>query len=317
MDETTKFLRLLAALDMRNPSSTLASESGNGQSTGEPSKTGEPWQPSPAPAENNGPHLDVANSLLEAAVPDAAPVSGLEPLTGVTGPGSASSQDSASRIAVLTSLIRPLTAQNAAPGDAVTVNAISSSSAVPTGSSAVSSAAPNDGNSEQVSKLVQQLEQLTQASLAQAATVAENTKAVTDNTQKASSSQGRSTASTIGSTLLSTLGGGLGLVSLVSGLWNLFGGGDNSAAADPLTRFQMPNPIRAEAGLWPSRNEMGLIDYAGGGVPRAMASSSAAITVQVQAMDSQSFLDRSDDIARAVREAMLNSHALNDMVADL
>jgi hypothetical protein len=36
--------------------------------------------------------------------------------------------------------------------------------------------------------------------------------------------------------------------------------------------------------------------------------------VQVQAMDSRSFLDHSDEIARAVREAMLNAHALNDVV---
>jgi hypothetical protein len=41
------------------------------------------------------------------------------------------------------------------------------------------------------------------------------------------------------------------------------------------------------------------------------------ITVQVQALDSQSFMDHSDDIARAVREAILNSHSLNDAVSEL
>lgn len=41
------------------------------------------------------------------------------------------------------------------------------------------------------------------------------------------------------------------------------------------------------------------------------------ITVQVQAMDSQSFLDRSQDIAQAVRHAMLNSHPVNDVISDL
>ena len=34
-------------------------------------------------------------------------------------------------------------------------------------------------------------------------------------------------------------------------------------------------------------------------------------------MDSQSFLDHSYEIAQAVRQAMLNSHALNDVVNDL
>lgn len=41
------------------------------------------------------------------------------------------------------------------------------------------------------------------------------------------------------------------------------------------------------------------------------------ITVQVQAMDSRSFLDHSEDIARAVREAMLNSHGINDVITEL
>ncbi len=41
------------------------------------------------------------------------------------------------------------------------------------------------------------------------------------------------------------------------------------------------------------------------------------VNVQVQAMDSRSFLDHSQEIARAVREAMLNSHALNDVVSEL
>jgi len=41
------------------------------------------------------------------------------------------------------------------------------------------------------------------------------------------------------------------------------------------------------------------------------------ILVQVQAMDSQSFMDRSNDIAQAVRQAMLNLHSVNDVIADL
>jgi hypothetical protein len=41
------------------------------------------------------------------------------------------------------------------------------------------------------------------------------------------------------------------------------------------------------------------------------------IQVNIQAMDSQSFLDRQDDIARAVREAMLHSNSLNDVVLEL
>jgi len=41
------------------------------------------------------------------------------------------------------------------------------------------------------------------------------------------------------------------------------------------------------------------------------------VIVNVSAMDSQSFMDRSADIASAVREAMLNLHPINDVVANL
>ena len=45
-------------------------------------------------------------------------------------------------------------------------------------------------------------------------------------------------------------------------------------------------------------------------------SAPAQITVQVQAMDSQSFLDHSADIAMAVRQAMLESSVLNDVIRE-
>jgi hypothetical protein len=34
-------------------------------------------------------------------------------------------------------------------------------------------------------------------------------------------------------------------------------------------------------------------------------------------MDSRSFLDRSSDIATAVRQAILNSHSINDVLSEL
>ena len=44
---------------------------------------------------------------------------------------------------------------------------------------------------------------------------------------------------------------------------------------------------------------------------------SPQITVNVHAMDSRSFLDHSNEIALAVRDAMLNLNAINDVVNDL
>jgi hypothetical protein len=37
----------------------------------------------------------------------------------------------------------------------------------------------------------------------------------------------------------------------------------------------------------------------------------------VQAMDARSFMDHSAEIARAVREAMLHSHPINDVMSEL
>jgi hypothetical protein len=60
---------------------------------------------------------------------------------------------------------------------------------------------------------------------------------------------------------------------------------------------------------------------AGQAVPGQAASSNSTagpqITVNVQAMDAQSFLDRSDDLAKAVRAAMLNMSSINDVVNEL
>ena len=43
----------------------------------------------------------------------------------------------------------------------------------------------------------------------------------------------------------------------------------------------------------------------------------AIVQIQVNAMDSRSFMDHSTDIANAVRQALLNSHSLGDVIAEL
>jgi hypothetical protein len=51
--------------------------------------------------------------------------------------------------------------------------------------------------------------------------------------------------------------------------------------------------------------------------PPARPSAATQVTVQVQAMDSKSFLDHREEIARAVRQAVLSSHSLNDALRDV
>lgn len=125
---------------------------------------------------------------------------------------------------------------------------------------------------------------------------------------------------------------GLTLAPLVRGLFSLFRRDNESEVIEPM-RFRLPTALRTEAGLAPDGQTVS-IDRGAGDRIRAIRPAESLppngdtgrattglpvqhITVQVQAMDSRSFLDHSEDIARAVRDAMLHSHSINDVVNDL
>ncbi len=176
-----------------------------------------------------------------------------------------------------------------------------------------------EGFEEAVKELSWQLEQLRGASQAQAEAVSENTAAVIENTAAQARSGGESRLATAGRTAASVLASGLGLSPLLRGLVGLFGGG-RQESAPVLTPYAWPPSIRFEGEI--RRGQSGGPSGSGGWEPERDAGLRGAsgpvnITVQVQAMDSRSFLDHSEEIARAVREAMLHSHALNDVVSEL
>jgi hypothetical protein len=131
-----------------------------------------------------------------------------------------------------------------------------------------------------------------------------------------SSSSGGSTLENIAMDVLKS---GFGLVPIIGGLLGLFGGGD-SEPLPQLVKYQMPDAIAyqaAEAG-----GQIENIDYGQSGTPRSFGGGTGAgtvpgITVNVHAMDARSFLDRSSDIAAAVKDAMLNLNSINDVVNDL
>jgi hypothetical protein len=111
-----------------------------------------------------------------------------------------------------------------------------------------------------------------------------------------------------------------GAGSLVTGLMKLFGGDDEREnVADPVA-FQLPAPVSIEAGV-AQDGSVTAINYSQSGTARAASpvqqAAAPQIQIHVQAMDSRSFLDHRDEIARAVREAMLHSHSLNDVVAEI
>jgi hypothetical protein len=134
------------------------------------------------------------------------------------------------------------------------------------------------------------------------------------------SSSGGTTAGDVVSTFFES---GFGMASLVEGLIGLFSGG--SSTPPPLEPYQMPSSIGFEsvetahglsAGSYDQMGHMRAIPSepnipSGGGTPAPQ------ITVNVQTMDAQSFLDHSGAIAEAVRGAMLNLSSINDVVNDL
>jgi hypothetical protein len=175
----------------------------------------------------------------------------------------------------------------------------------------------NSDLSTSLSQAGQQIAQLQSAYQQQAALITANTQAIQGNTSAQSSHSALSTAGGVASGLLG--GGGLGLLSpLISGIASLFGGSSTPA---PLPIYTPPPPI-AISGVLNSAAPNAATAATGAASPASSAagSSQAAptqVTVNVNAMDSQSFMDHSDDIANAVREAMLNMHPINGVVASL
>jgi hypothetical protein len=191
-----------------------------------------------------------------------------------------------------------------------------------------------------LSQAGQQIAQL-QASYAQQANlIAENTQALQTNTSAQSS---HSAGSVLGHAASGLFGGALSFLSpIVTSIASLFGGGSQTPPALPI--YTPPPPVSINAVLQspasaasapasiapsiqptvpPPISIAPLIQSPAPPVPvqpaptAAQSNSATHVTVNINAMDSQSFLDRSNDIANAVRSAMLNMHPINDVVTSL
>ena len=199
--------------------------------------------------------------------------------------------------------------------------------ALPFGGGAASGQSSNDaqeflGSIRDMTAGLTNLKSITQS---QIDTILLNTQALAQDTS--SKSTGGSVLDTVGQVASSAFGGLSALSPILSGIFSLFGGGGGQAAPATLMPFTLPQPVSFQGGIdYGSGSGIAAADYGQNGLPRAATTQSAAqatqlqppqITVNVSAMDSRSFLDHRDDIAQAVREAMLNSSSLNDVVADL
>ena len=160
----------------------------------------------------------------------------------------------------------------------------------------------------------------------------------TGSTSSNTQNSGGGIGSTLESVATTVLKSGFGVIPLVGDLLGLFGGGDSSTAETTLTKYSPPSAINFEGVQTATGLASG--DYDQFGMPRVYANAGSGsqgqsiraanaasdgnaspgaqqITVNIQAMDARSFLDRSSDIAAAVRDAMLNLNSINDVVSDL
>ena len=162
--------------------------------------------------------------------------------------------------------------------------------------------------------LIDALGQATQGVDAQTQATSANTDVLAQSSQERGSSAGGAASEAL-STASQLLGGGLSLTPLVSLFSSLFGGGQSEQPA-PLTPLSLPSSLNLES----TTNNQNVV-WGENGLPKSAASQPAGapqqINIQVQAMDSQSFLDHSDDIAQAVRQAMLNMSSINDVITNL
>jgi hypothetical protein len=236
--------------------------------------------------------------------------------------GSADSEVPQSLTATLTQLGRAVAGVTPSPqaGQA-------SSPAIPTGSAESGRLA---GANESLIRTVSELGQMAATRSDSVAITSPGNSTRGQSTAPSDTGGGPSVAS-IATTFLES---GFGIVPLITGLVGLFGGG--SSAPPALEKYTMPSSISFESAETPgglaasdfdqtgtarlsgySTGAPGTVDSNDAERPTEPGSAAPQITVNVQAMDAQSFMDYSSQIAQAVRGAMLNLSSLNDVVNEL
>ncbi len=126
------------------------------------------------------------------------------------------------------------------------------------------------------------------------------------NLLKQTASGGLSSA--FGGGLMSAIGGIGGLVSSIAGLF----GGSKKAQA-PLTLFQVPESQAHTVFASAKSTVAGSANISSGG----LAASSQTSSSTGQTGQSQNFQYQSTEIAQAVKQALLNSSSLNDVIAEI
>lgn len=103
---------------------------------------------------------------------------------------------------------------------------------------------------------------------------------------------------------------------LLGGILRLFGGGSEKARPE-LTAAPRPGIARYELGIGRGESNYFFIDRDASGAPRAAGPMVApTVVVQVEAMDSRSFMERTPEIAEALKRALLESEGMQNFLAN-
>ncbi len=166
------------------------------------------------------------------------------------------------------------------------------------------------------------------AGLAPSGTIAGATPAEARRLLARSAPVSQSTGSSMTGFLSKIPGISLGISPIISGIIGLFGGHNSPPPA--LKPFVLPSSVRLDAAIGANR-QITAASHGANGLPKlnGTPAPSQAVTTAAQhsgpqqanvtppAMDSRFFLDHSEQIAQAVKDAMLHSSSLNDVITDL
>jgi len=170
--------------------------------------------------------------------------------------------------------------------------------------------------SDSVGNAAKQLSELQAVQQQLLASTNQNTQALNSNTSAKDGGSG--VMSTVGNVASSVLGQGSILSPIITGIMHLFGGGSTPEPQPSFSPWVMPAAVNVQTTLTsaqPIPSQPGpVIQQAPGG---ETAASGPKVQIQVNAIDSRSFLDHSSEIADAVRQALLNSHSLGDVIAEM
>lgn len=187
----------------------------------------------------------------------------------------------------------------------------------------------NSGLSDVLTNLISRLDSGNASTLANLTNFSQVATPAIASVAQVSSSSGQTTqTSSIGRDVLNALNpiGGTSATNILTslflgplwkGVFSLFG---HRADEPPpvLTKYPFPEDTRTDvsAGLR-TNGENSAASYDALGLSRHAPASPTTINVSINALDARSILDRSDDIAAALKQAMLSNHEINDNLSEL